>query len=118
MLWVPTVRLLVGQVAVLTLPEPAVNATALHPVIAGPASAAKLTLPEGFVPVTVAAKVTDVPNGAGLPELASVVVVGAGATVDVSRTSSTKPVKSLPVPTPVRVNVWLPVVAIVNAGVW
>ena len=77
----------------------------------------KLTLPVGFVPVTVAVKVTEAPNGAGLPELASVVVVAA-ITVEVSRTSSTKAVKSLPVPTPLRVIVWLPVVAIVNAGVW
>jgi hypothetical protein len=38
-------------------------------------------------------------------------------TVEVRRTSSTKAVKSEPVPMPARVSVWLPVVARVNAGV-
>src|SRR6266853_5850707 len=74
MLWAPTARLLVLQVAVLLLPEP-MSATALHPASGAPPSAAKLTLPVGFVPFTVAVNVTLLPTVAGLRELVSVVVV-------------------------------------------
>src|SRR6266566_5628352 len=74
MLCVPTERLLVLQTAVLLLPEP-VSATALHPASGAPPSAAKLTLPVGFVPLTVAVNVTVVPTVAGLAELATIVVV-------------------------------------------
>ncbi len=73
MLWVPTVRLLVPQVAVRLLPLP-LSAAALQPLIIPPPSV-KLTLPVGLVPVTVAVKVTGVPTGAGVSEVASVVVV-------------------------------------------
>src|SRR2546429_1446472 len=75
MLWAPTARLLVLQAAVLLLPEP-MSATALHPASGAPPSAAKLTLPVGFVPATVAVNVTLLPTVAGLPELVSVVLVG------------------------------------------
>ena len=78
----------------------------------------KVTLPAGLLPATVAVKVTKVPAAAGVPEVASVVVVGAGAAAEVSRTSSTKAVKSLPLPTPVRVTVWLPLLATLNGDVW
>src|SRR6266446_10870415 len=78
MLCVPTERLLVLQTAVLLLPEP-VSATALHPASGAPPSAAKLTLPVGFVPATVAVNVTVVPTIAGLAELATIVVVVATA---------------------------------------
>ena len=78
MLWVPTARLLVLQVAVLLLPEP-VSATAPHPVSGAPPSATKLTLPVGFVPATVAVNVTVAPTIAGLAELATIVVVVATA---------------------------------------
>ena len=77
MLWLPTTRLLVLQVAVLLLPMPASGA-ALQPLIAVPPSV-KLTLPVGAAPLTVAVNVTLVPTTAGLAELASVVVVAAGA---------------------------------------
>ena len=50
-----------------------------HPV-SDVAISVKLTLPVGFVPVTVAVKVTAVPTVAGLPELVSVVVVAVGDT--------------------------------------
>ena len=62
--------------AVRLLPLP-VSATAVQPVIALPSSV-KPTLPVGLVPFTVAVKVTLAPAGAGLSELASVVVVGVG----------------------------------------
>src|SRR2546423_12979049 len=75
MLWMPTARLLVLQVAVLLSPGP-VSATALHPASGATPSAAKLTLPVGFVPATVAINVTLLPTVAGLPELVSIVVVG------------------------------------------
>src|SRR2546423_14929599 len=78
MLWVPTARLLVLQVAVLLLPEP-VSATAPHPASGAPPSAIKLTLPVGFVPATVAVNVTVAPTVAGLAELATIVVVVATA---------------------------------------
>jgi len=63
------------QLAVLLLPDP-VSATALHPTSAALPSAAKLTLPVGFVPATVAVNVTLLPSVTGLPELVSVVLVG------------------------------------------
>ena len=69
----PTVALL--QLAVLLLPDP-VSATALHPASGALPSAAKLTLPVGFAPLTVAVKVTLLPSVVGLPEVASVVLVG------------------------------------------
>ena len=72
--WVPTARLEVLHVAVRLLPAP-VSATAVQPAIALPLSV-KPTLPVGLVPFTVAVKVTVAPAGAGLSELASVVVVG------------------------------------------
>ena len=77
MLWLPTAKLLVLQLAVLLLPLPA-SATALHPAIALPASL-KATLPVGALPTTVAVKLTLAPTVAGLSELASVVVVVVGA---------------------------------------
>src|SRR6266446_11007665 len=85
MLWLPTARLLVLQVAVLLLPEPA-SAT-LHPASASP-SAAKLTLPLGFVPTTVAVNVTLLPTAAGLRELVSVVLVGGNPLAAVPQAST------------------------------
>jgi hypothetical protein len=58
------------------LPAP-LNATAAQPLIDVPPSV-KLTLPVGFVPLTVAVNVTVVPTVAGLAELATIVVVGPG----------------------------------------
>ena len=75
MLWLPTVRLLLLQVAVLGLPT--TSALVAQPAIDVPPSV-KLTLPLGLAPLTVAVKVTVVPNVTGLPEVASAVVVGAG----------------------------------------
>ena len=49
--------------------------------------------------------------------LASVVVVGV-VLFEMSCTLSTKPVKSLPLPTPMSAMVWLPLVAIEKALVW
>ena len=74
MLWVPTARLLVLQVAV-----PPLSATALQPLIALPPSV-KLTLPVGALPVTVAVKVTLAPTVDGLSELDTVVVVATAFT--------------------------------------
>ena len=73
MLWLPTAKLLVLQLAVLLLPLPT-SATALHPAIALPASL-KATLPVGVLPVTVAVKLTLAPTVDGFSELASVVVL-------------------------------------------
>ena len=73
MLWVPTVKLLVLQVAI---PGP-LMATALQPVRVVLPSV-KATLPVGAMPVTAAVKVTLVPTVAGLSELDSVVVVADG----------------------------------------
>ena len=75
--WVPTLNPLVLHAAVRALPLPTTE-TAPHPEIVAPPSV-KLTLPVGFVPVTVAMKITLVPAVAGLPELVSVVVVGAAS---------------------------------------
>ena len=71
MLWVPTVRLLVAQLAVRLLPEP-LSATALQPLIELPPSR-KFTLPVGALPLTVAVRVTPAPEVDGLSELATVV---------------------------------------------
>src|SRR3954468_11877537 len=75
MLWVPTPRPLVVHAAVLLLPLP-LSTTALQPPMALP-SLAKLTLPVGLAPVTVAVIVTFVPVTTGLPEVVSVVVLTA-----------------------------------------
>ena len=74
MLWVPALRLLVLHDAVLVLAAPPGNATALQPRALPPSVNA--TLPVGAAPLTVAVKVTFAPTGDGVPELASVVVVG------------------------------------------
>src|SRR5436190_10194720 len=71
MLWVPTLKPVVLQLAVLVLPLPLrlpAGQMALPPSV-------KVTLPVGLVPATVAVKVTLLPSVAGLPELVSVVVV-------------------------------------------
>ena len=78
MLCVAAVSALVLHAAVLLLPLPA-SAMALQPLIELPPSL-KLTLPVGLLPATVAVKVTLVPTVDGFFELASVVVVGTGAT--------------------------------------
>jgi hypothetical protein len=75
----PTPSPEVAQAAVRLLPLP-VTATALHPLILAPL-AVKAIVPVGALPVTVAVNVTLAPAVAGLSELASVVVVGAGAAV-------------------------------------
>src|SRR5438046_4710870 len=75
---VPALRLLVLHAAVRVLPLP-LRATAAQAAIEF-APSLKSTLPVGFVPVTVAVKVTLAPSAAGLAELASVVVVGCCAT--------------------------------------
>ena len=69
MLCVPTLRLLVLQLAVRGEPlsVPAVQIAV--------APSVKLTLPVGFAPLTVAVKVTEVPDVAGFGALVSVVVV-------------------------------------------
>src|SRR2546422_260641 len=72
---VPPAKLLVLHAAVRVLPIP-VRATAAQPEIELTPSL-KLTVPVGFVPVTVAVKVTLAPSVAGLAEVVSVVVVGA-----------------------------------------
>ena len=69
-MWLPALRLLVLQVAVLELAEPAGRATAEQPVI-DDAPSLKLTDPVGLAPVTVAVKVTFAPTSDGLVELAS-----------------------------------------------
>ena len=73
MLWVPTLRLLVAQLAVRLLPEP-LSATAAQPLIELLPSR-KFTLPVGALPFTVAVRVTLAPAVDGLRELASVVVL-------------------------------------------
>src|SRR5436853_522069 len=73
MLCVPTLRLLVAQVAVRMLPEP-VSPTVAQPAIEA-APSLKFTVPVGVVPVTVAVKVTLAPTVDGFGALASVVVV-------------------------------------------
>ena len=72
--WVPALKLLVLQAAVRVFPAP-LKATPAQPAIDVPPSV-KFTLPVGFVPVTVAVKVTGAPTVAGLAELASVVPAG------------------------------------------
>ena len=74
MLWLPTARLLVLHDAVRGVP---LSVPAEQPASALPPSV-KVTLPVGFVPVTVAVKVTLVPAVAGFGALVSVVVVGEG----------------------------------------
>ncbi len=109
MLWLPVARLLVAQVAVRLLPEP-VSATALQLLIALTPSA-KLTVPPGALPVTVAVKVTLIPAVDGLSELASVVVVA--TPVEVSVTASMKVVLSVG-SVPVKVRACAPLVATEN----
>jgi hypothetical protein len=77
MLWVPTLRLLVLQVTILELLEPAGNVTAPQPLSVVP-SAVKATLPVGALPLTVAVKVTLAPANDGLPELARLVLLAVG----------------------------------------
>ena len=67
MLWVPTLRLLVAQLAVRTLPEP-LSVTAPQPLIELLPSR-KFTLPVGAFPVTVAVKVTLAPTVDGVREV-------------------------------------------------
>ena len=74
MLWLPALRLLVLQVAVLLLALPAGSATAEQPLIVVPPSL-KATVPVGTEPVTVAVKLTLLPTVEGLSELASAVVL-------------------------------------------
>jgi len=79
MLCVPTLRLLVAQVAVRILPEP-VSATAVQPAI-DVVPSLKFTMPVGAVPLTVAVKVTLVPAVDGVNELPIPVVLVAPLTV-------------------------------------
>ena len=79
MLWLPTLRLALLQVAVLLFAAPAGSATAPQPAIVPPLSV-NATVPVGAVPVTVAVKVTLVPTTDGLAELASAVPLVAGLT--------------------------------------
>src|SRR5438105_15428178 len=73
MLCVPTLRLLVLQVAILLLAVPLGRAMAPHPVRVAP-SAVKPTLPVGALAVTVAVKVTLAPGLDGLAEEVSAVI--------------------------------------------
>src|SRR5437867_709622 len=73
MLCVPTLRLLVAQVAVRILPEP-VSAAAVQPAIEV-APSLKFTVPVGALPLTVAVKVTLVPAVEGVNELPIAVVL-------------------------------------------
>ena len=79
MLYVPTAKLAVTQVAVLTFPLPP-SAAALQPPIVVPL-ALNVTVPVGALPETVAVNVTLAPKVAGFVELASVVVAGVGAVI-------------------------------------
>ncbi len=83
MLWAPTLRLLVLQIAVLLLAAPAGNATALQPLIALPPSV-NATLPVGAEPETVAVKVTAAPTSDGVPEVVTDVLLDTLFTVCVS----------------------------------
>src|SRR6476659_7818624 len=74
MAWLPTLKLLLVQVAAGALPPPD-SATAAQPASALPPSL-KLMVPVGATPLTVAVKTTLVPALAGLAELPSPVVVG------------------------------------------
>src|ERR1700687_3345275 len=73
MLCVPTVRLVVLQVAVFEFALPVGSATALQPLSVVP-SAVKATLPVGALPFTVAVNVTLALTPDGLPEVPSSVV--------------------------------------------
>jgi len=73
MLWPPTARALVVQLALRVLPVP-LTADVAQPEIEIPPSW-KLTLPVGAVPVTVAVNVTLAPDVDGLSELVSAVVL-------------------------------------------
>ena len=79
MLCVPTLRLLVAQVAVRMLPEP-VSPTVAQPAIEA-APSLKFTVPVGAVTLTVAVKVTLVPAVEGVSELAIAVVLVTPLTV-------------------------------------
>ncbi len=79
MLWFPTARLLVAQVAVRILPEPA-SVAAAQPVIEV-APSLKFTVPVGALPLTVAVKVTLVPAVEGVNELPIPVVLASLFTV-------------------------------------
>ncbi len=79
----PAARLLVVQAAVRVLPLPD-RARLVQPVRAEPPSA-RLTLPVGLLPVTVAVRVTGVPTVDGLSELASVVVVAGSVDAGASK---------------------------------
>ncbi len=70
---VATLSVPVVHAAVLVLPLPT-SATALQPAIEAPPSL-KLTLPVGATPVTVAVKLTLVPNVDGFFELTTLVVL-------------------------------------------
>ncbi len=76
MLCVPPPSVLVAHIAVLVSPLP-VRATAPQPPMAA-APSLKLTVPVGFVPRTVAVRLTDAPRVAGFGELVSVVLLALG----------------------------------------
>src|SRR2546427_428246 len=71
--WLPSAKLEVMQAAVRILPLP-LSAALAHPAIVVPESA-KLTVPVGAVPLTVAVNVMLAPTAEGLGVLASAVVV-------------------------------------------
>src|SRR5437016_5188995 len=73
MLWVPAVSVLVAQVAVRILPDPA-SPCAVHPA-SDVEPSRNLTLPVGALPVTVAVNVTLAPAVDGVSDVASRVVV-------------------------------------------
>jgi hypothetical protein len=79
MLWLPTARLLVAQVAVRILPEP-VSAAVVQPAIEA-APSLKFTVPVGALPLTVAVNVTLVPAAEGVNELPIPVVLVTPLTV-------------------------------------
>src|SRR5512139_3734084 len=73
MVWLPTAKPPLLQVAARVLPLPA-KAPAVQPLMALPPSV-KLTVPLGALPLTVAVKVTLCPNALGLADELSTVVV-------------------------------------------
>jgi hypothetical protein len=73
MLWVPTARAAVGQVAVRMFPEPASATAEQLPIDDAPSL--KFTVPVGAVPVTVAVKDTLVPAMDGVSEVPTLVVL-------------------------------------------
>src|SRR5262245_31390466 len=75
MLWLPTVRPFVLQIAVRELPVP-LSTTAEQPAIALPPSVTA-TVPVGFTALTIAVKVTLAPTTAGFGEASRLVVVAA-----------------------------------------